>query len=153
MTAYYIAIVLLMVVLGWLLWSGKRRPLLTVPVYAGLSVGLLVCMLQIAGRPKPLWMEYPLPDLLTVITFKFEEPSSIYLLVQDDHKPKLLVLPWDREQAKQILEAAKLAARDETDMIMQLKPGVSPGGTVYPGQPRFYPKPPETLPLKNAPTN
>lgn len=104
------------------------------------------------SRPMPISMEWFLASAeeATVLGHSIKEGEGIYLWLQvpGAEEPRYYVMPWDREAAQQLAEAAREAETNGQKPMMRMpfEPSLEDRGT------KFYPPPqPKALPDKPEP--
>lgn len=142
---------------GALAWIGisSRQPLWlktgAIALTAMMVVVSYAAFVDLLSRPKPLRLEWSLPDLseATVLGARFREGETIYLWVQVDglDEPRYYALPWQEALAKQLHGAQQEAQAAGTEVRMK-RPS---GQKTEKGETVFYPAPQPALPPKQAP--
>jgi len=105
LTALYAALVALLAVMALLAMSGWRHR-------AGAAVGLFIVLLALwygglatlLGRAKPIMLETMARSEVRVLHYTLVEGEGIYLLLQLE-EPRLYVMVWNEEAAKQLMAA------------------------------------------------
>ena len=118
----------------------------TVSLLIGLLVIGYIAFTSILSHPKPMVLElFESVEEVQVIQYVFDEGNYIYLLLRWEAEPRLYSIPWDRDIAQQLQNAAQEAAARGLSSLMMRRPFDSIEDDV----PRFYAPPQsDTSPIK-----
>lgn len=103
----------------FLLWC--RRSVTAALVFALLSGTVAVGLVEMRSRPKPINMEWRTAGAADVLWYELDEGEALYFVLRMPQGPRFYVMPYDGEQAEQLLRAGREA--DQT------------GGTLKMGRP------------------
>lgn len=122
---------------------GKNRTLLASSVFAIVVIVAALGFLEMQARPKPIGAEWRSTELAEVFWYNLKEGKSITLLLDVDG-PRLYILPWNKEQAEQLLRAGQKAEGEGGKLIMKrpFEPSLDQDTVV------FYDLPPPAPPTK-----
>lgn len=127
---------------------------------AGLFALQMVAIAGVAwaslGLPKPLRVEYPLPEKAAVLGFALVEPKEIDLMLAMPDGPRLYRMPWDEKQAAALSDADGKAKAQHAPLMMSMSAAdgkdakKAESGTRDKEKPMFYPQPRAPLPDKQG---
>lgn len=150
MIELYVLVVALAVALGWLALRapGRWSRLGTLVLVAGLLFANWAALLELTGRPKPIWLEAQSVEEAQVLAFELHEPEQIYLWLRApqpaaDPAPRAYALPWSLEQAKGLQQASRAAEANGRPLMMRRPFDGTPDG-----EKQFHSAPQEALPQK-----
>jgi hypothetical protein len=151
MTALLIGFVTFTLALGFYLWLclPKRGRWTGVGLVAFIALLGVVWFggADVLARPKPTHLEWRQPGQAEIIAAKLQEDVAIYLwlILPDEAEPRSYVLPWDQEQAEQLLKAMR---EGQERGVMMHKPFRS--NRSLENRPTFHPSPQEAPPPRES---
>ncbi len=126
---------------AFLLWD--RRRLTPALVFALLSVTAAIGLIEMKSRPKSVAMEWRAVETADVLWYGLIEGESITLLLDVDG-PRLYVMPWNKDQAEQLLKAGQDAGQGGTiKMARPFEPSLAPEERLFYAAPQSAPPPKE----------
>ncbi len=99
----------------WMLWS--RRTVPAALVYTLLGITAAAGLVEMQGRAKPIVLEWRSVETAEVLWFGLREGESITLLL-DIGEARLYVLPWNKEEAEELLKAEREAEGEDIGLNM-----------------------------------
>jgi hypothetical protein len=149
----FAVVVLLAAALATLsVWSPRRLSVKigAVALACGFMPAAYAAMIGLLSMPKPATLEWWLAKApeATVLGSSLEEDKAIYLWLQLDGvaEPRAYVLPWSRQLAEELQQAAREAQEQQSAVRMRtpFEPSLDQR------EPRFYAPPQPALPPKDA---
>ncbi len=136
----FFALLAFVVALGaFLLWD-KRR-LTPAVVFALLSVTAAIGLVEMKSRPKAIGMEWRNVETADVLWYGLRENESITLLLSLGG-PRLYVMPWNKDQAEQLLKAGQDAGQwGKVKMARPFEPSLAPEERLFYAAPQSAPPP------------
>ena len=134
------------------IWSPRRLPVKigAVALACAFMPAAYAAMVDLLSKPKPATQEWWLAhaEEATVLGSSVAEDRAIYLWLQLDGvpEPRAYVLPWSRQLAEELQQAAREA--EEHQSAVRMRTPFEP--TLDQREPRFYALPQPALPPKDA---
>lgn len=139
-----IIVAVVLAAIGYSFCCSGNRALLLIAFYAVVAL-TFVGLGDMLGRPRPMTFS-TINAEATVLRSVLKENDAIYLYlaVPGIAEPRSVVLPWNKNLAKQLMQAQGAAQRGSGKVKMHMR-GIGSGDD---RKPMFYPDPQPPLPLK-----
>ncbi len=139
----FAALLAFVVLLGaFLLWDRCR--VTPAMVFALLSVTVAVGLVEMTARPKPINMEWRTAEEADVLWYELDEGQALYFVLWMPRGPRFYVMPWDGEQAEQLLKAGREAGEGGTiKMRRPFEPSLAEDEPLFYAAPQPAPPPKE----------
>ncbi len=124
----------------FLLW--QRRTIVTAVIFAVFSITVVALAIEMHSRPKPVAMEWRTAETADVLWYEMDEGQALYFVLRMPKGPRFYVMPWDSEQAEQLLKAGREAGEGGTiKMSWPFEPSLAEDERLFYAAPQPAPPP------------